>query len=194
MLCVISESLVSWDPLGGNRQICIQSIPRLGEFHHQDPAILLHGQVPQHSPYFSKPQQYSASHLRICYSSLSAMTSWGIPSGHSVLCIVGEPLLRRDAPGESVELCQDLILSVQNALGEVNGEITRELAKIGSTEFRVVVTYVRWPIFFLLSCQWSTVRFSIPQKWRPNVIGLEGFSLRLRMAALSISVVSMPFP
>ena len=38
------------------------------------------------------------------YSSLSAMTSWGIPSGHSMLCIVGEPLLRRDASGESVEL------------------------------------------------------------------------------------------
>ena len=38
------------------------------------------------------------------YSSLSAMTPWGIPSGHSMLYIVGEPLLRRDAPGELVEL------------------------------------------------------------------------------------------
>ena len=43
--------------------------------------------------------------------------------------------------------CQDLILLVQNALGEVNGEITRELAKVGSTEFMVVAAYVRWPIF-----------------------------------------------
>ena len=68
VLCVISETLVSWDPLGGNRQICIQSIPRLGEFRHQDPTIVLHGQVPQHSPvFFSKPQQCSAPHLRTCY-------------------------------------------------------------------------------------------------------------------------------
>ena len=36
---------------------------------------------------------------------------------------------------------------LNHALGEVNGGITRELAKVGSTEFMVVVTYVRWPIF-----------------------------------------------
>ena len=37
---------------------------------------------------------------------------------------------------------RELILSIETALGEVDGEITRELARVGSTEFMVVVTYV----------------------------------------------------
>jgi hypothetical protein len=39
--------------------------------------------------------------------------------------------------------CHDLILSVQNALGQVDVEIAQELAKVQSTEFMVVVMYVR---------------------------------------------------
>jgi hypothetical protein len=39
--------------------------------------------------------------------------------------------------------CRDLILSIRNALGEVDVEITRELVKVQSTEFMVVITYVQ---------------------------------------------------
>jgi len=42
---------------------------------------------------------FYSGYLLIFHSSPSAMTSWGIPSGHSVLYIVGEPLLQRDIPG-----------------------------------------------------------------------------------------------
>ena len=41
----------------------------------------------------------------------------------------------------------NLILAIQNAFGEINGGITRELAKVHPTEFMVVVTYVRRTIF-----------------------------------------------
>jgi hypothetical protein len=38
--------------------------------------------------------------------------------------------------------CRDLFVSIQKALGEVEGEIIRALAKVQSTEFIIVVTYV----------------------------------------------------
>ena len=65
--------------------------------------------------------------------------------------------------------CHDLFLSVQNALGAVNGEITQALAKVRSTEFMVIVTYVRWIIVLspLLMVYSSTLHYSETASERP---------------------------
>jgi hypothetical protein len=41
----------------------------------------------------------------------------------------------------------NLILALQNALREIDREVTRGLAEVQSTEYMVVVTYVRWTFF-----------------------------------------------
>ena len=42
---------------------------------------------------------------------------------------------------------RNLIPALQNALREIDGEIRRGLAEVQSTEYMVVVTYVRWTFF-----------------------------------------------